>query len=57
LAAFSYIEPEWATHPQQWCPPATTHANDEHNFHVENDQHPVSNLAVGGSSSTTFTRH
>jgi len=38
LAAFSYIEPEWATY--------RTGAGD-HNFHVENDQHPVSNLAVG----------
>jgi phospholipase C len=38
LAAFSYIEPEWATY--------RAHAGD-HNFHVENDQHPVSNLAVG----------
>jgi phospholipase C len=47
LAAFSYIEPEWATYPRQGDPPATTQADDEHNFHVENDQHPVSNLAVG----------
>jgi phospholipase C len=38
LAAFSYVEPEWATHPK---------TADEHNFRVENDQHPVSNLAVG----------
>jgi phospholipase C len=35
LAAFSYIEPEWA------------HYHDQHNFQLENDQHPVSNLAVG----------
>jgi phospholipase C len=35
LAAFSYIEPEWA------------HYHDKHNFQLENDQHPVSNLAVG----------
>jgi phospholipase C len=35
LAAFSYIEPEWA------------HYHDKHNFQRENDQHPVSNLAVG----------
>ena len=47
LAAFSYIEPEWATHPRRNDPPAVVQADDEHNFHVENDQHPVSNLAVG----------
>jgi phospholipase C len=47
LAAFSYIEPEWATYPRTKDPPAVVHADDEHNFHVENDQHPVSNLAVG----------
>jgi phospholipase C len=47
LAAFSYIEPEWATYPRQSDPPAVGQADDEHNFHVENDQHPVSNLAVG----------
>jgi phospholipase C len=47
LAAFSYIEPEWATHPRHTDPPAVAQADDEHNFHVENDQHPVSNLAVG----------
>jgi phospholipase C len=47
LAAFSYIEPEWATHPRHHAPPAGTPADDEHNFHIENDQHPVSNLAVG----------
>jgi phospholipase C len=47
LAAFSYIEPEWATYPRRGAPPGTTQANNEHNFHVENDQHPVSNLAVG----------
>jgi phospholipase C len=47
LAAFSYIEPEWATHPRRHPPPAGAPAGDEHNFHVENDQHPVSNLAVG----------
>ena len=35
LPAFSYLEPEWATY------------HDEHDFRVENDQHPVSNLAVG----------
>ena len=38
LAAFSYIEPEWATY--------RASAGD-HNFQIENDQHPVSNLAVG----------
>jgi len=47
LAAFSYIEPEWATHPRRHPPPAGAPTGDEHNFHVENDQHPVSNLAVG----------
>jgi phospholipase C len=36
LASFSYIEPEWATH-----------RTGDHDFQVENDQHPVSNLAVG----------
>jgi phospholipase C len=36
LATFSYIEPEWATH-----------RTGDHDFQVENDQHPVSNLAVG----------
>jgi phospholipase C len=47
LAAFSYIEPEWATYPRRSGPPGTTHADNDHNFQVENDQHPVSNLAVG----------
>jgi phospholipase C len=47
LAAFSYIEPEWATYPHASDPPDVTQADDEHNFQVENDQHPVSNLAVG----------
>ncbi len=47
LAAFSYIEPEWATYPGPKTPPAGAQADDEHNFQVENDQHPVSNLAVG----------
>jgi phospholipase C len=47
LAAFSYIEPEWATYPRRGASPSTIQADDEHNFHVENDQHPVSNLAVG----------
>lgn len=47
LAAFSYLEPEWATHPRKTDPPPVGKADDEHNFHVENDQHPVSNLAVG----------
>jgi phospholipase C len=47
LAAFSYIEPEWATYPSRHAPPGTADADDEHNFQVENDQHPVSNLAVG----------
>ena len=35
LAAFSYIEPEWAQY------------HNKNNSQVENDQHPVSNLAVG----------
>ena len=47
LASFSYIEPEWATYPSSNAPPSTTQANNQHNFQVENDQHPVSNLAVG----------
>jgi phospholipase C len=47
LAAFSYLEPEWATHPSSTAPPSTTKADNKHNFRVENDQHPVSNLAVG----------
>jgi phospholipase C len=47
LAGFSYIEPEWATYPRRHDPPAVAQADDEHNFHIENDQHPVSNLAVG----------
>ncbi len=38
LAAFSYIEPEWATYRA---------GTGDHNFQIENDQHPVSNLAVG----------
>ena len=28
-------------------PPAVGQADDEHNCHLENDQHPVSNLAIG----------
>jgi phospholipase C len=47
LAAFSYIEPEWATYPSRNAPPSTTQTDNQHNFQVENDQHPVSNLAVG----------
>ncbi|WP_428338703.1 alkaline phosphatase family protein [Mycobacterium sp.] len=42
LAALSYIEPEWATYPRRHGPPS-----NDHNFQVQNDQHPVSNLAVG----------
>lgn len=42
LAAFSYIEPEWATYPSRKAP-----SSNDHNFQVQNDQHPVSNLAVG----------
>jgi phospholipase C len=41
LAAFSYLEPEWAKYPSRHAPPS------DHNFQVQNDQHPVSNLAVG----------
>jgi phospholipase C len=37
LANFSYLEPEFATHGRA----------GDHDFQVENDQHPVSNLAVG----------
>jgi phospholipase C len=47
LAAFSYIEPEWATYPRPAASSDVIQADDEHNFNVENDQHPVSNLAVG----------
>jgi phospholipase C len=47
LAAFSYIEPEWAAYPDSNTPPSTTQADNQRNFQVENDQHPVSNLAVG----------
>jgi phospholipase C len=47
LAAFSYIEPEWATYPGRNAPPSTTQADNQHNFQVQNDQHPVSNMAVG----------
>jgi phospholipase C len=42
LPGFAYLEPEWATHRKN--DPA---GDDEHNFTVENDQHPISNLAVG----------
>jgi phospholipase C len=47
LAVFSYIEPEWAQYPVSDAPPSTTPANNQHNFHIQNDQHPVSNMAVG----------
>ncbi|HEY3880699.1 MAG TPA: alkaline phosphatase family protein [Trebonia sp.] len=47
LAAFSYIEPEWATYPRKTDPPPVAQGDNEHNWHIENDQHPVSNLAVG----------
>jgi phospholipase C len=47
LAAFSYIEPEWATHPRPTHHPGGPQGGGDHNFLVENDQHPVSNLAVG----------
>ena len=42
LATLSYIEPEWATHPRSPHQP-----DDGHNWHLENDQHPISNLAIG----------
>ena len=42
LAALSYLEPEWAKYSRR----KGAHSND-HNFQVQNDQHPVSNLAVG----------
>jgi phospholipase C len=45
LAAFSYIEPEWATHPRPH--PGAAQSDDGHNWHLENDQHPISNMAVG----------
>jgi phospholipase C len=48
LAAFSYIEPEGAHYPKSKAAPSTTEAdNNHHNFQVQNDQHPVSNMAVG----------
>ncbi len=47
LAAFSYLEPEWARYPKHGAPPSEEHADDEHNFHAQNDEHPVSNMAVG----------
>ena len=45
LAAFSYIEPEWATHPRPH--PGAAQPDDGHNWHLENDQHPISNMAIG----------
>jgi phospholipase C len=45
LAAFSYIEPEFAHYPKGDAPPS--HDDNQHNFQVENDQHPVSNMAAG----------
>ncbi|HTZ88075.1 MAG TPA: alkaline phosphatase family protein [Solirubrobacteraceae bacterium] len=47
LAAFSYIEPEWATYPKKKATPEQAHKEAEKNFHVQNDQHPVSNMAAG----------
>jgi phospholipase C len=44
LANFSYIEPEWPKYPKK---PTEVHEDEEHNFHVQNDEHPVSNMAVG----------
>ena len=41
LAALSYIEPEWATHPRSPHQP-----DDGHILHLENDQHPISR-AIG----------
>jgi phospholipase C len=48
LANFSYIEPEWPKYPKKHEPSSTeVHEAEEHNFHVQNDEHPVSNMAVG----------
>ena len=47
LPAFSYIEPEWATYPKKKATPEQAHKEAEQNFHVQNDQHPVSNMAAG----------
>jgi phospholipase C len=52
LANFSYIEPEWPIYPKSEPPTAKVHEvevreAEKHNFNVENDQHPVSNMAVG----------
>jgi len=47
LAAFSYIEPEWAKYPKRTADPEEAHEEEEHDFHLQNDQHPVSNVAVG----------
>jgi phospholipase C len=47
LATFSYLEPEWATEPGSHASPVVVGADNQHNFQVENDQHPVSNMAVG----------
>jgi phospholipase C len=47
LPTFSYVEPEWATYPKKGDTPVVVHSDEEHNFQVENDQHPISNLAVG----------
>jgi phospholipase C len=43
LPAFSYIEPEWATYPKAGDTPDVI----KKKMQLQNDQHPVSNLAVG----------
>jgi phospholipase C len=47
LAAFSYVEPEWPQRPKHGATASEEHEAEEHNLHVENDQHPVSNMAAG----------
>jgi phospholipase C len=47
LPNFAYVEPAWAKHPKPGAPASTVAADDKVDFEVENDEHPVSNLAVG----------
>jgi phospholipase C len=47
LASFSYIEPEWPQYPKHEHSPTEAYEAEEHNFHVQNDEHPVSNMAIG----------
>jgi phospholipase C len=47
LAAFSYIEPQFADYHDSHGPPGSADDDHEHNFQVQNDQHPVSNVALG----------